>query len=198
MRSTPIKQIKEITGLQPMAERRDTRLLTQAAKFKRLLNDPMCNKMSKPTEAQLKRGSFIHRNRRLERTLPNLMDPKTMPIPTHATLLASKRHKFPSIATSIPGVERKNNRTDDKQIAFTLELIDQQYPMQNLTHIYTVGSATETVRNGGAGILLRYIDGKEKLTIRPKSTPPFTMQKWKPSAQLQVKPLRTRLELQER
>ena len=33
--------------------------------------------------------------------------------------------------------------------------------MQDWTHIHTDGSATEAVRNGGVGILLRYIDGDE-------------------------------------
>ena len=165
MRSTPIKQMEEITGLQSMEERRDTRLLTQAAKFKRLTNHPMQSRMSKPTKARLKRGSFIHQSRRLERALPDLMDHETVPIPTHATLPAWKRHQFPSIVTSIPGVERKNTQTDDQRKAFTLEFIDQQYPMQDWTHIYTDGSATEAVRNGGAGIFLRYTDGDEEIAI---------------------------------
>ena len=165
MRSTPIKQMEEITGLQPMEERRDTRLLTQAAKFKRLTNHPMHSRMSKPTKARLKRGSFIHQSRRLERALPDLMDHETVPIPTHATLPAWKRHQFPSIVTSIPGVERKSTQTDDQRKAFTLEFIDQQYPIQDWTHIYTDGSATEAVRNGGAGIFLRYTDGDEEIAI---------------------------------
>ena len=114
IRSTPIMQMEEITGLQPMEERRDTRLLTQAAKFKRLTNHPMHSRMSKPTKARLKRGSFIHQSRRLERALPDLMDHETVPIPTHATLPAWKRHQFPSIVTSIPGVDRKNTLTDDQ------------------------------------------------------------------------------------
>ena len=37
--------------------------------------------------------------------------------------------------------------------------------MQDWTHLYTDGSATEAVRNGGTGILLRYIDGDEELAI---------------------------------
>ena len=93
------------------------------------------------------------------------MDHENMPIPTHATLPAWKRHQFPSIVTNIPGVERKNTQSDDQRKALTLEFIDQQYPVQEWTHIYTDGSATEVVKNGGAGIFLRFTDGDEELAI---------------------------------
>ena len=36
MKSTPIQKMEEITGLQSLEDRRDTKILTQAAKFKRL------------------------------------------------------------------------------------------------------------------------------------------------------------------
>ena len=165
MRSTPIRKMEEITGLQPMEERRDTRLLTQAAKYKRLTNHPMHNRMSKPTKARLKRTSFIHESRRLERAIPTLMDQETMPIPTHATHPVWKRHMFPTILTNIPGVGSRDSQSEDERKALTLEHIAKQYPEQDWTHIYTDGSAEDAVRNGGAGILLRFTDGDEHLAI---------------------------------
>ena len=58
MKSTPIQKMEEITGLQSLEDRRDTKILTQAAKFKRLENHPMNSRMSRPTKARLKRSSL--------------------------------------------------------------------------------------------------------------------------------------------
>ena len=68
MKSTPIQELESITGLESLEDRRDTKLLVQAAKFKRLPDHPMHNRLSKPTKGRLKRGSFVHQTRILEST----------------------------------------------------------------------------------------------------------------------------------
>ena len=60
MKSTPIQELETITGLQPHGDCRDTKLLTQAAKFKRLQDHPMKDRLSQRTKGRLKsRGSFV-------------------------------------------------------------------------------------------------------------------------------------------
>jgi hypothetical protein len=81
MKSTPIQELETVTGLQPLQDRRDTKLLTQAAKFKRLRDHPMNDRLSQPTKGRLKRGSFVHQSRVLERQHQDIMDhvPKEIP-----------------------------------------------------------------------------------------------------------------------
>ena len=66
-KSTPIMELETITGLQSLDDRRDLKLFSQAAKFKRLQNHSMRQRLSQPTKGRLKRESFVHQSRMLER-----------------------------------------------------------------------------------------------------------------------------------
>ena len=84
MKSTPIMELETITGLQSLDDRRDLKLLNQAAKFKRRLQDQtMRQRLSQPTKWGLKRESFIHQSKLLERRQENILDhdPKEIPLP---------------------------------------------------------------------------------------------------------------------
>ena len=74
MKSTPIMELETITGLQSLDDRRDLKLLSQAAKFKRLQGHPMRQRLSQPTKGRLKRESFIHQSRILERQQEDILD----------------------------------------------------------------------------------------------------------------------------
>ena len=81
MKSMPIMELETITGLQSLDDRRDHKLLSQAAKFKRLQDHPMRHTLSQPTKGRLKRESFIHQSRILERRQEDILDhdPKEIP-----------------------------------------------------------------------------------------------------------------------
>ena len=81
IKSTSIMEMKTITGLQSLDDRRDLKLLSQAAKFKRLQEHPMRHRLSQPTKERLKRESFIHQSRTLERRQEDILDhdPKEIP-----------------------------------------------------------------------------------------------------------------------
>ena len=51
IRSTPVKDLESITGIQPLCDRRDMKMLVQDAKFKRLTDHPMNQRMG-PTSMQ--------------------------------------------------------------------------------------------------------------------------------------------------
>ena len=52
MKSTPIKAMDTLTGLEGMDSRRDIKILTQSAKFKRLKDHPMKKRMSEPSKCR--------------------------------------------------------------------------------------------------------------------------------------------------
>ena len=81
MKSTPIMELETITGLQSLDDRRDLKLLSQAAKFKRLQDHPMRQRLSQPTKERLKRESFVHQSRYLnvDRRTSLIMTPKRSP-----------------------------------------------------------------------------------------------------------------------
>ena len=67
MRSTPISAMETITGLQPLEDRQEIKVLTQAAKLKRLQDHPVHERMNQPTRGRLKRSNFLQHSRILER-----------------------------------------------------------------------------------------------------------------------------------
>ena len=55
MKSTPIMELERITGLQSHDDRRNLKLLSQAAKFKRLQDHPISQRLSQSKKGRLKR-----------------------------------------------------------------------------------------------------------------------------------------------
>lgn len=162
MRSTPIQELETITGLEPMEDRRDTKLLIQAAKFKRLPNHPMKDRLSKPTKGRLKRGSFIHQTRVLERRHQDILDHEPRDIPQYLENPGWSDEGRPQICCSIPGIGKKDSHSDAEKKSLTIEHIHNSYPEHNWTHVYTDGSADQAVRSGGAGIYIKYPGGREE------------------------------------
>ena len=60
IKSTPVKNLEIITGIQPLCNRRDVKMLVQDAKFKRRTDHPMNQRMGQPVCRRLKRNSFLH------------------------------------------------------------------------------------------------------------------------------------------
>ena len=166
MKSTPIQELESITGLESLEYRRDTKLLKQAAKFKRLPDHPMHNRLTKPTKGRLKRGSFVHQTRILERRHQELLDQDPKVIPGYLDNPSWSEDVGPSIQCSVPGVGPKDSQNSAAKKALTLAYIEEQYPSQTWTHIYTDGSAEEAVRNGVAGVYIKYPGGNdEKISL---------------------------------
>jgi ribonuclease HI len=161
MKSTPIQELESTTGLQSLEDRRDTKILTQAAKFKRLQDHPMRERMSQPTKGRLKRGSFIHQSRTLERHHTDLLDHDPREIPRCLAVPAWSEGTFPLIQCSIPGVGSKDSQSGPEKKSYTLEHLQTQFPKESWTQVFTDGSAEDAVRNGGAGVYILYPGGRE-------------------------------------
>ena len=63
LKSTLVKDLESITGIQPLCDRKDMKMLVQDAKFKRLTDHPMNQRMGQPVCGRLKRNSFLHQDK---------------------------------------------------------------------------------------------------------------------------------------
>ena len=92
MRSTPIQELETVTGLQPLLDRCHEKLLTQAAKFKRLSSHPMEKRMNQPTRGRL-RGKTLS-------TKADVLNKDT------ETSWNKTPKRFPSALRSLPGAKK--------------------------------------------------------------------------------------------
>ena len=120
MKSTPIMELETITGLLSLDDRRDLKLFSQAAKFKRLQDHPMRQRLSQPTNGRLKRESFIHQSRILERRQEDI--PPCLAVP------AWSESTSPIIRCTIPGVGQKDSQSGPERKSLTQEHLETNYP----------------------------------------------------------------------
>ncbi|RUS91759.1 hypothetical protein EGW08_000467 [Elysia chlorotica] len=156
MKSTPIKELETITGLAPIVQRKDSKLLIQAAKFRRLPEHPMKDRMSQPVKRRLKRESFLHQVRSLEKKNQDMQGQNPKELPRCAKHPAWEEETSLQIHEAIPGIGKKSSQNDLEKRSFAVEHIQTNYPATDWTHVYTDGSAEKAVRNGGAGIYIKY------------------------------------------
>ena len=130
MKSTPIQELEIITGLQPLGDRRDTKLLTQAAKFKRLPDQPLKDRLSKPTKGRLKRGSFVHLNRVLEQRHQDILDHHPKDTARCLAAPALCEGSLPLIKCSIPEVGPKEAQSGPERKSYTLKHLEAHYPKE--------------------------------------------------------------------
>ncbi|PVD27009.1 hypothetical protein C0Q70_12159 [Pomacea canaliculata] len=118
----------------------------------------MRNRLAQPTKGRLKRGSFIHQARILERKHQDILEHDPREIPLCRTNPAWNETAFPLIHCSIPGVGKKDSQDGAVKKSCTMEYIHNNFPQDQWTHVFTDGSAEQAVKNGGAGI---YPGGRE-------------------------------------
>ena len=89
MMSTPIVEFETVIELHSLEDHREYKLQTQAAKFKRLQDHPMRQRLPQPTKGRLKRGSFFYQSRTLKRRHRGILDhddskeiPRCLVVPT--------------------------------------------------------------------------------------------------------------------
>ena len=79
MRSKLITDMEKLTAIQPLSQRRETKNMIQAEKFKCLPDHPMKEKLNRLTKNRLKRSSFVHVNKKLIHKFHELLK-DTLPI----------------------------------------------------------------------------------------------------------------------
>ena len=152
-------ELETITGLQSLDDRRDLKLLSQAAKFKRLQDHPMRQRLSQPTKGRLKRESSFTRAEYLnnDRRTSLIMTPKRSP---HVLpFLPGVSELLPSFGVPSQVLVRKTPKAalrESHSLRNTLKLTTQKSPGPMGTLM-----AENAVRNGGAGVYIQYAGGKE-------------------------------------
>ena len=149
------------------------RNIIQAERYKCSPSHPMKKIMDAMTKHRIKRESFIHNNNNSIKTVQC----------TYSSTPMSSEHTNRSltIRTTIPTVTR--DQEDTFKNLLTLSYIDDFYPQATWIYIYTDGSATDVVQDGGAGSLIYLPNGQaleaasatEKYKLRCRSESPRTM-----------------------
>ena len=63
--------------------------------------------------------------------------------------------------SGVPGIGPKDSQNDLMRKSITLEHLQQCYPKETWTYIFTDGSAVDATCNGGAGVYVKYPDGTD-------------------------------------
>ena len=79
MKTTPISAMEMVTGVQPLQDRRNMKILLQTERFKCQLNPSMKVKVEGFTSSRLKRDSFVHQVKKLEREHLSHLPTETIP-----------------------------------------------------------------------------------------------------------------------
>ena len=118
IKSTPVKDLESVTGIQPLCDRRDMKMLVQDAKFKRLTDHTMNQRMGQPVWRRLKRNSFFHQDKELIKQNTDLHNHTPKEIPTCLSVPPLKSEVLPNINMKIPGIEDKRLQTPEKKKRF--------------------------------------------------------------------------------
>lgn len=162
IKSTPITFMEKITGIQPLQKRRQTKVLLQADKFKALPDHPMKARLEGFTKNRLKRGSFVHEAKKLTREYASTLTTQTIPLGrTDITNPIANDLSAIKVALAIPGLDVGKQENESIRRSLTLATIYSDYPLDSWTHVYTDGSATGAIKDGGAGILIKYPSGRK-------------------------------------
>ncbi|KAK7107736.1 hypothetical protein V1264_015601 [Littorina saxatilis] len=108
MRSTPIKTMESLTGVQPLITRRDTKTLIQAEKYKSLPKHPMNSRMEKTYQEQAET---------LKLCAPKQKPQVTVPTPPAGKHSAARCHRnMPNTFGSQPGGPRDQHNCERRDI----------------------------------------------------------------------------------
>ena len=166
-KSTPVKDLESITGIQPLCDRTDMKMLVENAKFKRLTDHSMNQRKCQPLCRCLKRKSFLHQTKELIKQNTVLHNHTPKGIPTYLSPPPPMEIRSPTkINMEIPDIEDKRLQTPEERRGITNAFLNIHYPCDSWTRVYTDGSAEDAVRNGGAGVCGQHsVDDEEHVSI---------------------------------
>ena len=144
------------------------RVLLQAHTYKCLPDYHMKGKLQSYTKNRLKCSSFVHEAKKLKKQHALVLD---MPVTPHLLCMADITNIFAidlsavAICTKVPHLEQGTNDDNTKRTQ-TLAVICEQYPPEAWTHVYTGGSATTVIQNGGVGIAIYLPNDSKKQPVQ--------------------------------
>ncbi|XP_053376916.1 uncharacterized protein LOC128547772 [Mercenaria mercenaria] len=167
LKSTPIKAMEDATAIPPLAKRRESKTLVQTSKYKYLPDHPMKAKLEGLTKNRLKRGSFVHETRKLNKTFAEHLGQPTTPF-TVQDLPEPWKHDQSNLTThtNVPGLP-PGTSDEMAKLSFTQAMIQDTYPLETWTQVYTDGSASAAIKDGGAGIFILHTSGRSETNSIP-------------------------------
>ena len=165
MRSTPIEKMQKITGIAPLKQRMDGKALTMFTKAKLMKDHPMHNRTKQRGQGRLKRKSFMGQAKVLQEKNKN-----ELPLDIEPIKLKEHWRETPTnfkVITSVPNLSFKDDNSKEKQRSVAMQMIEDKYPKEAWTHVFTDGSACNAVKNGGAGAYIQYTGGESKTVSEP-------------------------------
>ena len=160
MRSTPIQAMEKTTGIQPLQDRRKAKIAIQSERFKCQEKHPMKSKLEGLTRNRLKRESFVHKAKTISRAyLGHLPTQTSPPLLNKSNPWKDDRSDKVTICTRIPKISSEDPQADFIKRNIAEEHCDERYPKDSWIRAYSDGSATDAVKDGGAGVYIKYHDG---------------------------------------
>ena len=137
MKTTQIKEMEKRVDPEPLELRRTFKVLTQMEKILRLPGHPLHTKLAAPTKNRPKRQGLNHLARDLRSTHEDILDPQI----NEENLICSRDwvqvDLRATIFLKVPGLLHAEQRIPTKQMALTLEMLEEKYPQAHWTHLYT-------------------------------------------------------------
>ena len=167
VRSTPIEKMQQITGIPPLKQRRNSKALIQFTKAKAMEDHPMHDRTKNLGSGRLRRSNFISESKSMQRKIQGQIPTEIENIqPAGNPPNREEQPKNITICTTVPQLGTKDETSKEIQKSLTLEMIEEKYPQETWIHVYTDGSATNAVRNGGAGVFIQHQE-EQKTIAQP-------------------------------
>ena len=135
--------MERLTGVQPLGQRRDAKIMMQAEKFKCMTNHPMKTRLEGLTTHRLKRSSFVHESKKLSCQFQDRLPQSTLPFfpPDMSESWVTDISDI-KVHTTAPPVSGRDTQDDTVKQSLTLAMIAKRYPQEAWIHVFTDGSTT--------------------------------------------------------
>ena len=150
MKTTPIHDMEKTTDIEPLERRRNLKVLMQGEKMRRLPSHHLHHRLQQPTKNRLKRQSLNHELKALQKLHPSITSQECSTDLVQPDWQLDQEINVP-INLSVPGITKKDQQPAALK-SLTLEMIEEKYPTNSWTHVYTDGSAEGATLNGGSGV----------------------------------------------
>ena len=147
MKSTPIREMETLSGLQSIEDRRDSKTLIEEEKYKRLPSLPMYKRLrTQKSKPRLKRESFIVNVKTLRKSMDISTDTEPEQVTVANPWSAWKIKHRVEILETINGIESKSAMDPSDISTKAKSTIEKYYPKQEWVRLYTDGSATDAIK----------------------------------------------------
>ena len=160
MRSTPIAKMEQVTGLPSLKTRWNCKATAQLIKVQALEDHLMHSRAEQPSLGRLERSNFLKEAKKLQKVHHDELPKNVEPIQ-----VTSKQPPWEvsqgniDVYITVPQLHSKDEVSSVIQKSLTLTMMEDKYPQEAWTQVFTDGSATNATKNGGAGVFVRLPDG---------------------------------------